>query len=68
MPELLLSTIDGLHVPVMLLIDVFGKIGTAPPPQIFNDVPKLNVGVTFGITVTVIVIGIPHCPPVGVNV
>ena len=43
-------------------------MGTAPPPQIFSDVPKLNVGVTRGIIVTGIVIGMPHWPPAGVNV
>ena len=67
-PELLLSTTAGFHVPVIPFIEVLGKVGTAPPPQIFNDVPKLKVGVVLGFIVTFIVIGIPHCPPAGVNV
>jgi hypothetical protein len=52
----------------MLLVDVFGKTGTAPPAHILNDVPKLKVGVMFGATVTVNVVGNAHCPPVGVKV
>ena len=67
-PELELLTIAGLHVPVIPLVDVFDNVGTEPPAQILSDVPKVNVGVTRGITVTVIVLGIPHCPPAGVNV
>ena len=67
-PGLLLSTTAGLHVPFIPFNDVLGKVGTVPPAQIFNEVPKLNVGVVRGITVTVIVIGIPHWPPAGVNV
>jgi hypothetical protein len=31
----------------------FGKVGTTPPAQIVELVPKLNVGVIFGLTVTV---------------
>jgi hypothetical protein len=33
-----------------------------------NEVPKLNVGVMFGFTVTVNVAVVAHCPAVGVNV
>lgn len=51
---------EGLHVPVILFVDVFGNVGTDPPAHKFNDVPKENVGVVFGVTVTVIVTGIPH--------
>ena len=39
-----------------------------PPAQIVNDVPKLNVGVMFGFTVTVNVVGTAHWPAVGVKV
>ena len=67
-PELLLSTTDGLHVPVIPFVDVLGKAGTVPPAQIVNDVPKLNVGVVRGITVTVLVMLTPHWPAVGVKV
>src|SRR5204862_5910041 len=62
------STTAGFHVQLIAVVEVLGKVGTAPPPQIFSDVPKLNVGVVRGMIVTGIVIGIPHWPPVGVNV
>lgn len=52
----------------MPFVDVVGKPGTAPPAQIADDVPKLNVGVIFGFTVTVKVVGLAHNPAVGVNV
>ena len=58
----------GLHVPVILLVDVFGKAGTVPPAHMLNVVPKLKVGVMFGATVTVKVVGKAHCPAVGVKV
>ena len=67
-PELLLSTTDGLHVPVIPFVDVLGNDGTIPPAQMFNEAPKLNAGVMFGVTVTVNVAGLAHCPAVGVNV
>jgi len=67
-PEALLFTTDGLHVPVIPFVDVVGKVGTDPPAQIFNDVPKLNVGVTIKLTVTVNITGVAHCPASGVNV
>jgi hypothetical protein len=66
-PDVVLSTAAGFHVPVMLLVDVLGNVGTEPPLQILNDVPKLKVGVMFGLTVTVNVAVVAHCPAVGVN-
>jgi hypothetical protein len=63
-----LSTTDGLHVPVILLVDVVGRVGTVPPAHIVNVVPKLNVGVMFGAIVTVNVAGFVHNPAVGVYV
>jgi len=33
-----------------------------------KDVPKLKVGVMLGVTVTVNVVAVAHCPAVGVNV
>ena len=63
-----MSTVAGLHVPVILLIEVAGNAGTDPPAQIARAVPKLNVGVTIGFTVTVNVAGSAHCPASGVNV
>ena len=64
----MLLTVAGLHVPVMLFVDVLVKGGTVPPSQILNVVPKLNVGVMFGATVTVKVVGLAHSPGLGVNV
>jgi hypothetical protein len=63
-----LLTTAGFHVPVIPLVDVVGNNGTVPPEQIVNELPKLNVGVTFGVTVTVKVVEVAHCPAVGVNV
>jgi hypothetical protein len=63
-----LSTVDGLHVPVIVLSDVEGNVGTAPPAHIVSDVPNANVGVMLGVTVTVNVVVVAHCPAVGVNV
>ena len=52
--------VEGLQVPVMLLEDVVGSTGTVASPQIDNAVPKLNVGVVIGFTVTVKVAFIAH--------
>ena len=52
----------------MLLADVAGKVGTPPPAHIVKEVPKLNVGVMFEVTVTVNVVVVAHNPAVGVNV
>ena len=54
-------------MPVIALSDVTGKEGTVPPAQILRVVPKLNVGVAFGVTVTVKVVGRAHTLPVGVK-
>ena len=48
--------------------DVFGNVGTAPPEQIVDEVPKLNVGVICGVIVTVKVVVAAHCPASGVKV
>ena len=63
-----MSTVDELHDPVILLVDVVGSVGTVPPAQMVKVVPKLNVGVMFGLTVTVNVVGSAQSPAVGVNV
>ena len=52
----------------MSLPDVAGNAGTVAPAQIVSVVPKLNVGVIFGLTVTLKVVVVAHCPPVGVKV
>jgi hypothetical protein len=44
------------------------KEGAPLPEQIVMLIPKLNVGVMFGLTVTVNVVVTAHCPAVGVNV
>jgi hypothetical protein len=56
----------GAQVPGMPLMDVVGKADKASPSQI--GATALNVGVTFGFTVIVNVVGVAHCPAVGVNV
>ena len=66
--EFWLSTVAGLQVPFMLLVEMFGNAGTAPPLHMVSAVPKVNVGVTFWITVTFLTTGIPHWPAVGVKV
>jgi hypothetical protein len=60
--------VAGLHVPVTPLLEVVGSVGTASPEQTVELVPKLNVGVTFGVTVTVNVDMVAQSPAVGVNV
>ena len=52
----------------MPFVEVVGKVGTAPPAHIVELVPKLNVGVMFGLTVTVSVVPVAHWPALGVNV
>ena len=63
-----MSTDAGVQVPVIPLSDTAGSVGTVPPAQIVSDVPKLNVGVIFGFTVTANVAVVAHKPAVGVNV
>jgi hypothetical protein len=67
-PEAWLFTTDGLQLPVIPLVDVPGSVGTAPPLHIVSEVPKLNAGGMFGLTVTFLVIAMPHCPAFGVKV
>ena len=66
--EAWLSIAEGLQVPVIPLVEVVGNAGTLPPSQIVRAVPKLKVGVTLGLTVTLNVVDVAHCPAVGVNV
>ncbi len=67
-PLAVLLTVAGLHVPVIPLLDVVGNAGTTPPLQIVRVVPKLNVGVIFGFTVTINVVDVAHSPAFGVKV
>ena len=52
----------------MPFAEMVGKEGTTPPAQMFNELPKLNVGVMLGSTVTVNVAVVAHNPEVGVKV
>ena len=55
-------------MPDIPLSEVLGNTGTVPVPQITRLVPKLKVGTTLGITVTVSVRVSPHWFAEGVNV
>jgi hypothetical protein len=66
--EFWLSTTEGLQVPVIPFADVVGNEGTEPLSHIVKLVPILNVGVIFGLMVTVYVNGKAQSPAVGVNV
>ena len=52
----------------MPFAEVVGNTVTVAPAQIVRLVPKLNVGVIIGLTVTVNVAEVAHNPEVGVNV
>ena len=56
----------GDHVPAIPLIEVVGKLAKVPPVLI--GLTCVNVGVTIGLTVIVIVVTEAHCPDSGVNV
>jgi hypothetical protein len=49
-------------------VDIAGNVVTVSPAQMVELVPKLKVGGTFGLTVTVNVVVVAHCPAVGVKV
>src|ERR1044072_310310 len=56
----------GAHVPVMPLVEVVGSGVKVAPAQI--GATAVDVGVTVGLTVIVIVAVVAHCPAVGVKV
>ena len=56
----------GAHVPVIPFVDVVGNGLNAAPEQIEGTV--VNSGITFGLTVMIIVAGTAHIPAAGVNV
>ena len=56
----------GVHMPVILLVDIVGNGVRVAPAQI--GATALKVGVIFGLTVIVNVVVVAHCPIVGVNV
>ena len=65
-PVFVLSTVEGVQVPVTPLLDVVGSEGAADPLHIAGT--AVNVGVTKGLTVTTTVAGVAQSPAVGVNV
>jgi hypothetical protein len=65
-PVVVLLTSAGFQVPVIELLEVVGKVGAVAPLQIGAMVA--NVGVIFGLTVIVILVGTTQVPDVGVNV
>lgn len=52
----------------MPFVDVVGSVGTLPPAQMDRDGPKLNKGVTTGLTVTLKLVVVAHWPAVEVKV
>jgi hypothetical protein len=63
-----LSITEGFQVPVIPFSDVTGNVGTLAPAQIVVEVPKLNVEVITGFTVTSKLAEEAHCPASGVKV
>jgi hypothetical protein len=57
---------DGFHVPTIPLLDIVDKAGATTFWH--SDPMGLNVGVTIGLTVTISVAPVAHCPTFGVNV
>ena len=66
MPDVVLLTTAGLHVPVIPLVEVVGNVGAEEPEQ--NAGIAANVGVTLGVTVISIVVVVAHWLASGVNV
>jgi hypothetical protein len=56
----------GAQLPVKPLVEVVGSGDKVAPEHI--GATAVNVGVTFGLTVIVIVAVVAHCPAVGVKV
>ena len=59
-PAAAVLIVAGFQVPAIALSDVLGNAGTVAAAQIVSDVPKMNVGVMFGFTVTANVTIVPH--------
>ncbi len=57
---------EGLHVPLMPLLDIVGNTGAGAFRQ--SEPNGLKVGVVIGVTVTSIVVGVAHWPASGVKV
>jgi hypothetical protein len=65
--EAVLLTVAGLQLPVIPLIEVVGKVGDVAPSQMLCEVPKLNVGVRLGFTVTLNTSVVAQIPAEGVK-
>ena len=63
----MLSTVAGLHVPLIPLVDEDGNTIAVAPSHMDTDVPKLNTGVIIGFTVTLSCTGVAQ-GSAGVNV
>jgi hypothetical protein len=64
-PATAVFIVAGLHVPVILLVEVVGNAGAAASRH--KGPICVNAGTACAI-VTVMLVGVPHCPEVGVNV
>jgi hypothetical protein len=64
-PATAVFIVAGLHVPVILLVEVVGNAGAGASWH--NGPICVNAGTACAM-VTVIVVGVPHCPEAGVNV
>lgn len=56
----------GVQLPVMPFVAVVGKAAIVLPEQ--TGATAVNVGVTIGFTVIVMVAAVAHCPAFGVKV
>ena len=65
-PEAVLLTVAGLHVPVIPLLETGFKTGFGAPAQI--GAIALKTGVIIGLTVTVRIAVVAHCPGFGIKV
>ena len=65
-PAVAVLTIAGFQVPVTPLLDVVGKTGAVEFWQ--SAAICENVGITWDVTTTSIVVVVPHCPAPGVKV
>ena len=57
--------VAGNHAPAMPLFEVLGKVGAAVPLQKAGI--GVKVGVTDGLTVTLKLAVVAHCPALGVK-
>jgi hypothetical protein len=67
MPDVSLSIVKGVQVPLIPLSEIAGSVGTEDPGQMVMDEPKLNAGTIDGFTVTANEVEVPHCPVFGVK-